>query len=90
MSLAFCGLAPQNVAVGFPVEALQESPQGWLVGREPGPGLRPVSGRGRRFTVLSTSLVSRQSRLTAPLLTFLRVLVKPGSLSCAFSLPVPL
>lgn len=44
MSLTCCGLAPQNVAVGFPVEVLQESPRGWPVGWEPCPGLHPVSG----------------------------------------------
>ena len=33
MSLGCCGLAPQNVAMGFPVEALQESRRaGWWAG----------------------------------------------------------
>lgn len=44
----------------------------------------------RRFTVLFTSLGSRQARLAALSLIFLQVSVKPSILSCACLQPVPL
>ena len=69
MSLAFCGLAPQNVAVGFPVEALQESPQGWLQGiQDPAREYERQSCTPRHFEV-QTECSGKVSRLCTATLT---------------------